>query len=267
MFIHNINPIIVSIGPLSIHWYGLVYVIGFLLAYWWLNHLAKQGAIRNLTPERVETLTIWLIVGVVAGGRLFEYIFWQPQVWLEDPLQILRIWEGGMAFHGGIIGVALVTVIYCRKHRIPLYELADALTMPAAFTLFLGRIANFVNGELYGKIADVAWCVNFNSEINPETGARVCRHPSQLYEAVKNLIIFCTLLTIHNKEHHKPGTLTWTFIAAYGLLRTIVNVWRDDQPVIGPFSIGQVLSILMFLLGTTMLIIMNTTTNNRGTRT
>ncbi|MBN1274953.1 prolipoprotein diacylglyceryl transferase [Candidatus Woesearchaeota archaeon] len=247
MLTQTISPIIFSIGPLEVRWYGLVYVIGFLLAYWWLRKLAREGQIRNLTEENAEQFLILLIIGVVIGGRLFEFLFYQWDVLVTTPLQVLRIWEGGMSFHGGLIGVALVTWWFTRKHGVPLLELGDALAIPAAFSLFLGRIANYINSELVGKVTDAAWCVRFPEAAAP--GNNGCRHPSQLYEALKNLAIFGTLSWAWRRRAEKPGLIMWLFITLYGLLRFIVNFWRDDPVALLGISTGQALSLLMFLIG------------------
>lgn len=251
MYIHHIDPVIFAIGPLQVRWYGLAYAVGFIIMYLWLEHLAKHKEIKNLTPERVEALTLWLILGVIIGSRLFEFVFWRPGVWLTDPLEVLRIWHGGMSFHGGIIGVSLAAYLYCRKHKIPLLEVGDAIAIPAAFSLFLGRIANYINAELPGKVTNVPWCVNFNSE-RDTAGQLVCRHPSQLYEAAKNLIIFGALWLPWQTRKNHPGLVMWSFIGLYGLLRLIVNFWREDPAVLLGLSIGQVLSFIMFVLGGAM---------------
>ncbi|MBD3208955.1 prolipoprotein diacylglyceryl transferase [Candidatus Woesearchaeota archaeon] len=243
MFVHNINPIIFSIGPLSVRWYSLAYVLGFLAAYWWLHYLTKRKTIKNLTPKRVESYMLYLILAVIISGRLFEFVFFRPEVWLTDPLEVLRIWHGGMSFHGGLVGVAAVTWWFCKKHDISLLELGDALSLPAAISLFLGRIANFINAELVGKLTSVRWCVEF-------PGYEGCRHPSQLYEAGKNLVIFGTLAFAWKWRGRRPGTIMWLFIALYGLLRMAVNVWRDDPVFLIGLSMGQFLSMLMFFVGT-----------------
>lgn len=248
MLVHDISPVIASLGPVSIRWYSLAYVIGFLLGYWWLHRLAKRGHVKNLTSEKVDALTTWLILGVILGGRLFEFVFYQPHVWSQDPLEVLRIWHGGMSFHGGLIGAALVSFLYCRKHKIPLLQVGDALAMPAAIALFLGRIANYINAELVGTVTDVSWCVKF-------PGYEQCRHPSQLYEALKNLIITTGLAVMYpRKGKLKDGTLLWGFVAAYGLLRPIATIWRDDPDVLWIFSMGQVLSLIMLVIGVAALI-------------
>ena len=250
MIVHDINPIIVSLGPLSIRWYSLAYVIGFLLAYWWLMRLSKQGAIRNLTPERAEEFMVLLIAGVIVGGRFFEFVFFEPYVLFHDPLEVLRIWHGGMSFHGGLIGVALVAWWFTRKHRISMLELGDALAVPAAFALFLGRLANFVNGELWGRptVGSPWYCVDYSQSRFIPSPPEGCRHPSQIYEALKNLAVTAVLLWQWGKKRQK-GLIMWLFITLYGLGRFAVDFWRDDPRVLWGLGMGQVLSLIMFFVG------------------
>lgn len=169
MFVQNINPVIFQINDaLSIRWYGLVYAIGFIAAYWWLSYLAKNKKIKNLTTDNLDTFILLLMLGVVIGGRFFEFVFYQPQVLLNTPLEVFRIWNGGMSFHGGAIGVAIVGYFFCKKHKINLLDIGDAIVIPAAFALFLGRIANFINSELVGKVTTVSWCTEFPNAAVPD---------------------------------------------------------------------------------------------------
>lgn len=253
MFVNNINPVIVSLGPLSVKWYGLVYVLGFLAAYWWLHYLAKHKKIDHLTPELVEKFVLWLILGVIVGGRFFEFVFFEPHVLLTRPQEILFIWHGGMSFHGGLIGVAFVTWLLCRKHKISLLQLGDALALPAAFTLGLGRIANFVNSELAGKVTNVPWCVEFPRAVDP--AHRIgCRHPSQLYESLKNFVTFGILSLVWGWKR-KDGLIMWLFIILYGLGRFLTDFYRDDPLVLFRLSMGQLLSLIMFVIGVAVIVV------------
>jgi phosphatidylglycerol---prolipoprotein diacylglyceryl transferase len=258
MFIHNINPILVSVGPISIRYYGLIYALGFVLAYVLLKYFVKHGRIKNMKSADVDDFMVWLVFGVVVGARVFDYLFFSWPAIITDPLGIVRIWEGGLSFHGGLIGAVLVTLLFCKKKSITFYDIADMLVIPAALGLFFGRLANFINGELWGTITNVPWCVKF-------PGVDGCRHPSQLYEALKNLFIFFTLIFLYNKREYEkhgkggfdkmlrtPGFLFWTFWLLYGLLRFIVNFWRDDARWLG-LSLGQYLSFAMFIVAAFML--------------
>ncbi|MBU0667370.1 MAG: prolipoprotein diacylglyceryl transferase [Nanoarchaeota archaeon] len=244
MFIHNINPVLLKIGFLEIRYYSLVYILGFLLVYFILYKTADKKKIKNLTKEAVDDFITYLIIGLIVGARIFHFIFYNPQIIWTKPLEILMVWHGGMSFHGGLIGIIIAYLIFHKKHKVAFYDLADLLVIPAAFTLFLGRIANFINGELWGTITTVFWCVKFKR-------ADGCRHPSQLYEAAKNLIIFGVLCFMKEnqaqKKKQKKGILFWTFVLLYGVLRFIVNFWRDDPRFFG-ISTGQILSFVMIVV-------------------
>lgn len=249
MFIHNINPIAFSIGPISIYYYGLVYALGFIFLYAFLYYLIKKEKF-NLTVSQLDSLLIYLILGVIIGGRVGEFIFFQPAVLFTNPLEIFYIWHGGMAFHGGVIGVLVALWLFCKKNNKSLYDITDTLVIPLSAILVFGRMANFINGELPGMITNVLWAVNFNGETNL-VGEPIFRHPSQIYEAIKNLITFITLLIISQRQTirgftYKKGYVTWLFALFYGIGRLITDIWRDDGHwLFGIFSTGQILSILM----------------------
>lgn len=253
MFSLTPNPILLDIGFLQLRWYGLVYAVGFLLTYFYLLHLSKKKRL-ELDEKQVDTLVIYTILGAVLGGRIGEFIFFQTDVLFSNPLQILRIWDGGMAFHGAVLGLIISTTLFCKKYKVPFYHLTDHLMLPASFMLIFGRIANFINSELCGRLApNLPWAVNLN---NPP----LCdgyRHPSQLYQALKNVVIFGVLYFKqydwhfnHLKKKYRPGYFTWLFVTMYGILRVITNIWRDDPLYFfGILSTGQFLSLIMFLTG------------------
>ena len=246
-----INPVLVSFGPLAIRYYGLVYALGFLCTYFYLQFQIKHKRLR-LTIDNLDTLFMYIIIALIIGARLGEFLFYQTNILFSDPLEVFRIWHGGMSFHGGALGVIIALLIFCKKYKIRFYELTDHLVIPASLALFFGRIANFINQELVGRITNVSWCMNFNGEINAQ-GEKVCRHPSQLYEALKNLGIFFLLLA-HDRQQtfkrkYKEGYITWLFVLSYGVLRTLVNYWRDDVLWLwGIFGTGQFMSILMAII-------------------
>ncbi|MBN2142627.1 prolipoprotein diacylglyceryl transferase [Candidatus Woesearchaeota archaeon] len=242
MFEQMINPVFLELGPLQIRYYGLVYAIGFLVAYFLLYRIAKQGKIKNLDEERADQLILYMIIGGIVGGRLAHFLFYNFQLLISHPLEIFLIWHGGMSFHGGIIGMALAIWLFARRNHIKFYKIADIVVLPAAFFLIFGRIANFINSELVGVVADparVPWCVKF-----PVVDDN-CRHPSQLYEAGKNAVIFTMLLLMSVKGKFKDGVLFWTFVLMYGSLRFIINFWRQDDILFLGISTGQFLSIIM----------------------
>ena len=243
MFIHTLDPVLFRFGFLEIRYYGLAYVLGLLLAYYLLRHYARQGAVRNLRESQVDDLFFYLILGLLLGARILFFLT-QPSA-LVDAWEFFRIWHGGMAFHGALVGMVVAAAWYTKKHRLSFYALADILVIPAALGLFVGRIANFLNGELVGIKTVVPWCVQF-------PGIDGCRHPSQLYEAGKNLLIFFLLLGLRQKKRLREGTLFWTFIFSYGLLRLLITFLREDPRFYG-LSLEQWLSLAMFILGTIML--------------
>jgi phosphatidylglycerol:prolipoprotein diacylglycerol transferase len=244
VFYQNINPVFLTVGPFEIRYYGMVYAIGFLVTYFLFRWLARKGEIKNLTLEKADSLMLYLILGSIVGARLLLFVFYSPATFLSDPLEIFRVWHGGMSFHGGIIGAVVASLLFCRKHKVEFYKLADFTVIPLAFFLILGRIANFINGELVGIKTNVPWCVVFRDYDG-------CRHPSQLYEAAKNLVIFITLSILYFskdiKKKLKDGIIFWLFVLMYGVLRFIITFWRDDPRFLG-LSMGQYLCIAMMVV-------------------
>ncbi len=240
MFIHNIDPVLVSFGPMSIRYYGVIYALGFLLAY-----MAVRRAIKNkelpLSIDDLDTYMLWLIVAVVIGARVAEVIFYNPLYYFAHPLEIPALWHGGLSFHGGLVGALLITFFVAKKKRISFLHLADILSLPAALALAFGRIANFINGELYGTPTNLPWAVKF-------PGAPEFRHPSQLYEAAKNLLIFFVLRAV-KKPHRQQGIIFGLFLTLYGIIRFAIEFVKEPEAMLGPLTMGQVLSIPMIIGG------------------
>ncbi|MGM5481208.1 MAG: prolipoprotein diacylglyceryl transferase [Nanobdellota archaeon] len=255
MFEVAIDPVLVTIGPVDIRYYGLVYALGFLAAYFFFRWAAQKNIIRFSTDE-VDIFVIYAIIGGILGGRVGEFLFYQLDVLLSNPLELFMIWHGGMSIHGGFIGFLLAAWLFCRKYNKRLYDITDLAVIPTAAALFFGRIANFINAELVGRVTDVSWCVKFVDAPNP-ADRMGCRHPSQLYEALKNATIFTVLTAryrIQRFRDRKAGELTWLFVLLYGVLRTVATIWRDDELwFFGILSTGQVLSILMAILAAVVL--------------
>ena len=240
------NPVAFTIFGFDVYYYGLVYALGFVFTYAFLYWQVKQKHFK-ITVEQLDSLFIYLILGVVVGGRVGEFIFWQPQTLFSDPLAIFRIWEGGMAFHGGVLGVAVALYLYCKKYKVHFYDISDRLVIPASITLAFGRFANFINGELPGTVTNASIGVNFRGETTAE-GTPVFRHPVQLYAVVKNSVM-ALILYLESKRKQKRGYLTWLFVGIYGLFRFVVNFWREDILwFFGILSTGQVLSFAMLIL-------------------
>lgn len=238
-FVHNIDPVIFSVGPFEVRYYGLVYVIGFLLAYWILLRFQKKGEL-NISRDDLDLYIVYLMLGVIIGSRIFHILFWNPSWYFSHPLDIFKLWEGGLAFHGGLAGSALVTWWFCKKHKLSFWKMADILVIPAVLVLALGRIANFINGNLWGTPTDVSWCVEFQR-------AEGCRHPSQLYGSLKRFAIFAVLLVL-NRKKHKNGFLFWMFVTLMGAGRFALDFFREDARFLG-LSAGQYLSAIMLITG------------------
>lgn len=244
MFIHNIDPVLLSIGPFQIRYYGLFFVLGFVMAYFLLVHLAKRKEL-NVTKDDIADLLLYIIIGAVLGARIFYVFVYNLPFYLSNPFEIIAVWHGGLSFHGGIIGAAIAGIYFAKRKKIDYYELADIVVIPLALGLALGRMGNFINGELYGRITEVPWAVKF-----PD--AEGFRHPSQIYASLKDLLIFFTLWVIKDKNLPK-GFMFWLFVVMYSTLRFIVGFFRAPDPqlgfILGPLTMGQVLSVIMFFVG------------------
>lgn len=243
MFYNNVDPALLKLGPLEIRYYGIIYALGFIIAYFFISYLSKERKLK-LTKDDIWDFLFYLIIGTVIGARLFEIIIYNPIYYFKNPLEMLALWHGGLSFHGGLLGAIIAVFLFCRKKKIEFYDLADICVIPLAFALFLGRIGNFLNGELVGRITNLPWCVKFKNYGG-------CRHPSQLYESLKNLFIFSALWLLKNKKL-KKGILFWSFILMYSSLRFFVEFFRAPDEQIGfilGLTMGQWLSIIMFVIG------------------
>jgi phosphatidylglycerol---prolipoprotein diacylglyceryl transferase len=246
----SIDPILLSLGPLQVRWYGLMYVIGFTATYLLVIHQAKKFRWQKLL-NHVDNLNVILILGVVIGGRLGYVLFYNPAYYLSHPLQIPAIWSGGMSFHGGCLGALFAGFLYCRRTGLEFWKAADLYIVTVPVGLFFGRLGNFINGELYGRITTVPWAMVF-----PD-GGPLPRHPSQLYEALlEGLVLFLILWTVKAKPWHPAVKTRWPhgsmlalFLGFYGLFRFMVEFVREPDPQIGligsTLSMGQVLCLLM----------------------
>ena len=241
MFIHNINPTLLHLGPLEIRYYGLVYLLGFIILYFVLN---KNKDKLNLTKDDVYDLIFYIFLGILIGSRLM-HILWELDYYILNPIKIFYFWEGGMAFHGGLIGILIAGYYFCKKKKISLAKLADILVIPAVFILALGRIANFINAELYGTITNVSWCVKF-----PNVDG--CRHPTQLYYSLKRFLVLGILIFLNRKEH-KDGFLFWNMLTLFGIGRFFIDFLIEEWHFLG-LTLGQYLSLIMFITGLYVLI-------------
>ena len=249
-FIHNIDPIIVSFGPFRIGWYGLMYVISFILGYFLVKRNFKKKNI-VLKDEYYESFIISIVVGVMVGARLGYVLFYDIGYYLENPLRIFYVWQGGMSFHGGLIGVIISALLFCKKYKLDFYTLADAAIPFVALGIGFGRIGNFINGELYGKATELPWAVIF-LRTDPEM---LPRHPSQLYEALFEGFLMAAFLQFILFKTKIKGLTFWLFILGYGIVRFLIELVRlpdnlpmyDNGMLFNLFSMGQVLSLLMII--------------------
>ncbi len=255
----NINPVFLKIGPLSFRWYGLMYAISFILAVFLIPILAAQKKVK-ITKEAVSDLLFYAAIGMILGGRLGYILFYNPVFYFTNPTRLFAVWEGGMSFHGGLLGVIIAGIIFCRTQKYSFYELADVSMISVSIGLGLGRMGNFINGELFGRATNLPWCMVF-----PEGGA-FCRHPSQLYQAALEGGAISIILWFLSKKDLPRGTLFWSFILLYGLFRFLVEFVREPDAHIGflfrYFSMGQLLSLPMFVVGMVMIWSISQTARN-----
>jgi phosphatidylglycerol:prolipoprotein diacylglycerol transferase len=247
------DPVLVRLGPLAIRWYALAYIAGLLIGLWLVRKLVQRPpAVAH--PDQVSDFLTWATLGVVFGGRLGYVLFYQPTRFLSHPLEILQVWSGGMSFHGGMLGVAVAIVLFCRRERLPILGLADRIAVAAPVGLFLGRVANFINGELWGREAPdwLPWAMIFPGE----AAGGVPRHPSQLYQAaMEGVLLFGVMLVLARSEAIRArfGTLTGVFLCGYAVARSIGELFRQPDPFLGFLfagaTMGQLLSLPMFLAG------------------
>lgn len=246
----QIDPILFEIGPLAIRWYALAYVAGIFLGWWLLKRLSEKDTPPLLSEKALDDIMLYAICGIILGGRLGYVLFYNLDFYLEHPGEALKIWQGGMSFHGGLLGMIAAMAIFARRFKIRFLTLMDYIAVCAPIGLFFGRIANFINGELWGRVSDVWWAMVF------PTGGPLPRHPSQLYEAaLEGLLLFAILLLLatRTKIRHKPGFLSGVFLLGYGVARSFVEQFREPDEQLGflwdIITMGQLLSLPMILGG------------------
>ncbi len=252
----DIDPVLISIGPLAVHWYGLAYVAGILLGWRYCRRMAATptlwaGQKPAMTVADIDDFLLWSAVGIVLGGRLGYILFYDFAAFAANPLRLFEIWNGGMSFHGGLLGTILAMILFARRRGIVVWSLFDVVAAAAPIGLFLGRIANFVNAELWGKVTDVPWAVVF------PTGGPLPRHPSQLYEAVlEGPVLFFTLFAMiwFFGRLELPRYVGGAFIAGYGISRILVEFVREPDAHIGYLfggwlTMGMLLSLPMVIIG------------------
>ena len=245
----SINPVILSLGYVDIRWYSLAYIISFILGSILIKKLNKKSYYL-LSEKQIDSFFIWSVLGVIIGGRVGYVLFYQTNLFISDPLYILEIWNGGMSFHGGLIGIIMSIYLFSIKNNIKFFYLSDLVSLVAPIGLFLGRITNFINTELYGRVTNFPFAI-----INPMIDNNP-RHPSQLYEAFfEGIILFIILLLYFNKNPKKYiiGNISALFLIAYSLFRFVIEYLREPDYHLGLFfnyfSMGQLLCIPLFIAG------------------
>jgi phosphatidylglycerol:prolipoprotein diacylglycerol transferase len=244
-----IDPVLIEIGPFAIRWYALAYVVGLILGWRYMLHLARR--IPGILSERdVDDFLLWATIGVILGGRFGYVLFYNPSYFFNHPLQIFAVWQGGMSFHGGLVGVITALILFCRLRKLPVLRVGDILCCAVPIGLLLGRIANFINGELFGRPTDVPWAMVFPN------GGPIPRHPSQLYEAcAEGLLLFLLLwfMAHYTRAPQRPGLIAGTFLAGYGVARGTVEFFRQPDQQLGFLyswvTMGQLLSLPLILVG------------------
>jgi len=247
MYYHDLNPVAFQLGPLKVHWYGLMYLVAFSIG-WWLGRVraAKPGS--GWKPEQMGDLLFYYALGAVLGGRLGYTLFYNLPAFLDNPLLILQVWKGGMSFHGGLLGVLAGVWLFGRKYQKRFWDIADFIAPLVPLGLGVGRIGNFINGELWGAPTQGGWGVVF------PTGGSVPRHPSQLYEALLEGLVLFIILWLFTAKPRPTMAASGVFAMGYGLFRFIVEFVRQpDQHIgylaFGWLTMGQLLSIPMILIG------------------
>lgn len=246
MIFPQIDPIIFQIGPLAVRWYGLMYLLGFGFSYLCMRQVLRWRKF-DFTPDDISDMLFYGVFGVILGGRLGYVLFYNASYYFQHPLEIPAIWQGGMSFHGGFLGVVLALLLFGMQRKKSYLEIGDLVAVATPIGLFFGRIGNFINAELWGRTTDVPWGMIF-----PGAGSAP-RHPSQLYEAgLEGLLLFLFLLFLHRRSVPK-GVVMFSFIAGYGLCRLVVEFFREPDAHIGflpgHVTMGQLLSAPMIVVG------------------
>jgi len=249
----NIDPVAFSLGPVHVRWYGLMYVVGYLIGGYLLKRMAIRGLYR-IPKEKVDSIINYLVIGMIVGARVVYMAVYDTQAFFSNPLSLFEIWKGGLSYHGAIIGMLLAVWLYSKRNKVSLFHVADVVALCGAQGVFFGRMGNFMNGELYGRPSDLPWAMVFPA------GGPLARHPSQLYEALlEGVATFVILWFLKEKLIKKDGSLFAVYIILYGIFRFIVEFFREADVQMGYyfgglFTMGQILCFLMILTGSALFI-------------
>lgn len=252
------DPVAVSVGPIAIRWYALAYIAGILLGWWYTRRLARAASLWGARPRPslgvIDDGVTWVTIGVILGGRLGFVLFYAPAYYIENPIEALMVWRGGMSFHGGLLGVIIAIIAFAKVRGTPVLALFDMLAAAVPLGLFFGRVANFINGELWGRVTTVPWAMVF-----PGAGPEP-RHPSQLYQAAMEGLLLFTILAVAVRMGalRRPGLALGLFGAGYGVARIIGEFFRQPDAQIGliggVLTMGMILSIPMVLIGAAVVV-------------
>lgn len=254
MWVHDIDPLALELGPLKIHWYGLMYLVGFGAA-WWLGMRRARRPGSGWTEQQVSDLVFWGALGVIAGGRLGYVLFYHFDYFLDNPLWLFAVWQGGMSFHGGLVGVLVVLALFARRYHKRFFDLGDFVAPLVPIGLGAGRLGNFIGGEVWGRVTELPWGVVF-----PRAGDGLPRHPSQLYEmALEGLLLFA-LLWWYSSRPRPRMAVSGLFLLGYGSFRSLVELVREPDGHLGFIAfdwltMGQLLSLPMILLGVLLMLL------------
>ncbi len=265
--VHNIDPYLIRIiGDFGIRWYSLPYLAGMLLVYLSLKRAADRKTMDNMDREGAENFVIFGILGALLGARFFHVFVFEFDRYGFDPLSWIAVWRGGLAFHGGLVGILAAVYLFSRKYRVPIYQLTDRIAIPIALALGLGRIANFANAEMYGTPYDGPFCVDYSQNQYVPGLPDDCRHATQLYESAKNFGIAGALYLQAERFRVRPGVITWTFVGLYGVIRFFLMFLREEREVWLNLTLSQLFSGFMALLAAAMLIAMVEGRGDGGTK-
>jgi len=255
MFIHNFDPVLIDLGIIQIRWYSIAYILGILIGWMYAIKIIKFTSenkynFKKVTAKEFDDLILYLVLGIIIGGRFGYVIFYNFEYYSQNLLEIFKLWEGGMSFHGGLLGVIISIYIYSKKTKTSFFKFADIISCTAPIGIFLGRIANFINGELYGKVTTLPWGIVFPNADN------LSRHPSQIYEAIlEGIILFLLInyLALKKKLLYRAGYVSCFFLIFYSILRIFSEIFREPDVHIGfllnYLSMGSLLSLLTIIVG------------------
>lgn len=248
----NIDPVIIRIGPFAVRWYGVMYLLGFTASFFLVRHQIKKKGLK-FAEAFVDSLYSYLILGLLVGARLGYVVFYDLPEYIRNPLEIFALWHGGMSFHGGLMGSIVAGIVFCRRSKVDFWQVSDLVIVTAPIGLGLGRLGNFINGELYGRVANMPWAMVFPG------GGPLPRHPSQLYELFLEGVVLFTVLWVLKDRVSRSGVLTSFFLLFYGIFRFALEFVREPDVqlgyILGPFTMGQVLSSSMVVIGAVLLYI------------